>query len=393
MDDTWWVRESQLDEEQKDVFTLSIQEDHFITGPPGSGKTNLLLLRAKQLIGSNYPNVVVVVHTRTLQEFIRSGAPSYGVPANKISTFRKLGTDLLYQCGVSINLPSDFDRARQMLAEALWNQIAAGKLKDAYTYMLIDEAQDFLPEEMKVLCNLGNRFFAVADSRQKIYRGQDSIAMLEREAKVVNLRFHYRNGHKICTVADGLSKFPAEGPTFLETSRYDELRLVSSVDIVPSRSLDQQCAELVARLDTQLKAYPQQMIGVVCPRGEDLAAVIVFLRHSSVAQHIIAQTSDEGYVQFDPDKLICASKLHSAKGLEFRAFHILAAEGLKKFPLQRELSFMGITRAKTSLCIYHNDDLPGYLEGALSKLEPPKPPLGLRDLLGGKDNEETDEEI
>ena len=246
---------------------------------------------------------------------------------------------------------------------------------------------------MEVLCKLGSKFFAVADSRQKIYRGQDSIAMLEREANVVNLRFHYRNGHKICTVADGLSKFPATEPTLLETSKYDEQRLVSSVDVIPSSSLDQQCAELVAHLDTQLKAYPKQMIGVVCPRGEDIAEVIDFLRQSSVGQHIIAQTSEEGYVQFDPNKLICASKLHSAKGLEFRAFHILAAEGLKKFPLQRQLAFMGVTRAKTSLCIYHNDDLPGYFEGALSKLEPPRPPLGLEDLLGGEDNEKDDEEI
>ncbi len=64
-------------------------------GPPASGKANLLLLRGKQLIGSNIPDIVIVVHTRTLQEFIRSGAPKYGIPASKIVIFRKLATDLL----------------------------------------------------------------------------------------------------------------------------------------------------------------------------------------------------------------------------------------------------------------------------------------------------------
>ena len=68
-----------------------------LIGTNESGKTNLLLLRGKQLIGSNIPNIVVVVHTRTLQEFIRSGAHNYGIAAGKIVTFRKLATDLLFR--------------------------------------------------------------------------------------------------------------------------------------------------------------------------------------------------------------------------------------------------------------------------------------------------------
>ena len=45
MTDTWWVKQGQLDPHQKKVFTLSISDDHLVKGPPGSGKTNLLLLR------------------------------------------------------------------------------------------------------------------------------------------------------------------------------------------------------------------------------------------------------------------------------------------------------------------------------------------------------------
>ena len=42
MNDTWWVKQSQLDDDQKKVFTLPIDKDHLVKGPPGSGKTNLL---------------------------------------------------------------------------------------------------------------------------------------------------------------------------------------------------------------------------------------------------------------------------------------------------------------------------------------------------------------
>src|SRR5262249_46623524 len=162
-----------------------------------------------------------------------------------------------------------------------------------------------------------------------------------KEINTMKLPFHYRNGHKICTVADGLAKEPSDEPTLLETSKYPEAKLESTVDPLPFATLDEQCDELIDRLDTQMKAYPGELIGVACPRGEDLTQVVDRLRDSDFADQLVVQTSDDGYEAFDPDKSICVSKLHSAKGLEFRAFHILAAEGLKKFPMQRELTFMG----------------------------------------------------
>jgi superfamily I DNA/RNA helicase len=388
MNDTWWVKQGQLDSHQKDVFTLSTNEDHLVKGPPGSGKTNLLLLRGKQLLGSNIPNIVIVVHTRTLQEFIRSGAPKYGIPASKIVTFRKLATDLLYRVGASVTLPSNFDTSRNVLVDAVQAQIATGRIHQEYSCVLVDETQDFLPGEIDILRVLGARFFAVADSRQKIYKGQDSIKQLENSIHTVTLPLHYRNGHKICIVADGLAKLPATEPTLLATSQYPEAKLPSSVEALPFASLEEQCDELVIRLDTQLKAYPDELIGVACPRGEDLTHVAEYLRNSSFADEILVQTSDDGYEEFDPDKNICVCKLHSAKGLEFRAFHVLAAEGLKKFPMQRELTFMGVTRAKTSLCLYHSGELPSYLEGALSKLNPEAQIIGFDALL---DTEEEDE--
>jgi superfamily I DNA/RNA helicase len=257
----------------------------------------------------------------------------------------------------------------------------------AISCVLVDEAQDFLPGEIAILRTLGERFFGVADSRQKIYKGQDSIKKLEKEINTVKLPFHYRNGHKICTVADGLAKEVTGEPTMLETSKYSEAKLESTVEPLAFPTLDEQCDELIDRLDTQIKAYPGELIGIACPRGEDLIPVVERLRNSVFADQLVVQTSDDGYTEFDPDKNICVSKLHSAKGLEFRAFHILAAEGLKKFPLQRELTFMGVTRAKTSLCIYHSADLPSYLEGALSKLNADTPIVGLDALLEADDEE------
>ena len=92
------------------------------------------------------------------------------------------------------------------------------------------------------------------------------------------------------------------------------------------------------------------------------------------------------YSSFEPDKLICVSTLHTAKGLEFRALHIAGCAFLKNFPLQRNMVFTAATRAKTSLSFYYSGDIPSFLEGALGSLErlPNLPKLA--DVFGGKKN-------
>ena len=76
MQNTWWKGIEQLASEQSDIIDLPPEKSYLILGPPGSGKTNLLLLRAKYLTLAGQANLRVIIFTRTLQEFFgcRSGA-------------------------------------------------------------------------------------------------------------------------------------------------------------------------------------------------------------------------------------------------------------------------------------------------------------------------------
>jgi superfamily I DNA and RNA helicase len=97
----WWIGESDLDDDQKDVISLSAEGNHLVLGPPGSGKTNILLLRANYLTLSGKPNIAIVVFTRTLRKFIASGGKEYAFPAEKIMTCNKWQRDVLHQYGVT----------------------------------------------------------------------------------------------------------------------------------------------------------------------------------------------------------------------------------------------------------------------------------------------------
>src|SRR5262245_47857169 len=70
----WWVQKDQLDARQMELIeNLPLRESFLILGPPGSGKTNVLLRRAQFVRGQGMPNVLVLTFTRPLTEFVKTG--------------------------------------------------------------------------------------------------------------------------------------------------------------------------------------------------------------------------------------------------------------------------------------------------------------------------------
>src|SRR5690348_6217234 len=70
----WWSRREQLDQSQLTLIDeLPLRENFLVLGPPGSGKTDVLLRRAQFVRTQGMPNVLVLTFTRPLTEFIRTG--------------------------------------------------------------------------------------------------------------------------------------------------------------------------------------------------------------------------------------------------------------------------------------------------------------------------------
>jgi superfamily I DNA and RNA helicase len=106
------------------------------------------------------------------------------------------------------------------------------------------------------------------------------------------------------------------------------------------------------------------MIGVLFPRQKELREAALEFENSSIGSKVHIQQGE--YAPFDNDRRVILATIHGAKGLEFRAVHILGTEHLKKFKAQKNLAFTAVTRCKTSLSIYSDDALPGYLEKGIA---------------------------
>ena len=244
-----------------------------------------------------------------------------------------------------------------------------------------DEAHDFLPEEIELFARLGHKLFAVADKRQKIYSGEAPFSILECVTDYqVTLRHHYRNGYNICQFADLLATDRSSFEAIAPSSNYDERARPSAVLTHRCESLDEEIDRVFQKLDNQLKAYPDELIGIISP--SKTATTRVWQRVSASKYVGIATYQGEGQnISFDPTIRICVSTLHTAKGLEYRALHVVGCEEFKGRPLPRSLAFTAVTRAKTSLDLYYSGELMGFVEEAISILEPPSTLPSLDDLF------------
>jgi DNA helicase IV len=369
MNETWWVTEDQLDDDQKKIIALKLKGSHIIIGPPGSGKTNLLLLRAKYMSLAGNPNIQVIVFTRTLQEFISLGGIEYQLPEGTVKTLIRWERDFLYQHGILTKFEGTFDETRLFMIEQMKSIIRKKKLKHVYKALFLDEAQDYLPAEIEIFKQLGSVIFAAVDSRQKIYSGGDCHKLLTKDAEEHHLRYHYRLGAQICRLADNIMGND-DADSLLNTSMYSETSKRSSVEHHYCKDLNEEAERIIDKLRVQVKAYPDEMIGVICPNNEQLAKLWELIQASDVGNQTVMQISgDRG--PFDPERPICLCTIYSAKGLEFRALHVAGCDKLARWPNHLNLTYTAVTRAKTSLSLYYAAEIEGYLRQALQGLEPP----------------------
>ena len=384
MKDAWWVNAKELNGEQRDVITLPRDGSYLVTGPPGCGKTNLLVLRANYLAMRAKANILILVFTRTLQEFIRTGAQQYAFPASSVITSASWGRSLLKEHGSSAEIQGEFSQQRIELLSRMNDMVNNQKLGHLYDAIFLDEAQDYLIGEIELFRKLAPRLFAVADSRQRIYDVEDPIEALKRSTDMYcSLKYHYRCGRKICLAADSLRKGDYTYDPLEETFQYDEVKRPSTVVSEKSISLDDATGLILERLRTQLDAYPDELLGVIAPRRQDAEYVGKKLLASDIGSRCVVQT-DNDYISFAANTAVCVCSLHAAKGLEFRTVHLVGGEGFPIFrDRQKRMAYTAITRAKTSLNLYSVDPLPGYLSQAVFDANPHPDPPDLDAVFGG----------
>ncbi|WP_161500237.1 ATP-binding domain-containing protein [Burkholderia gladioli] len=382
MSGTWWVDEGELLDEQADVLEVDLYEDLMLSGPPGSGKTNLLLLRANHLVlTSPDKEFYIICFTSLLQNFIRTGAGLYAFPENRIITQYKLYEQVLADHGFAPPRKKNesYNDRIESLKSALASMMNEGIGKHAYPVLFIDEAQDYSGEDLEIFKYLAANLTCAGDSRQGIYSvGETGVSWIADHPwdKKISLQYHHRVAPAILEVGDKMMDGKFGHQPMLETHQYKGDP--GSIEVVPGITLDEQIKTMIPKLGKQLALYPNQIIGVLVPQKEDVPRVVELL---SADPTLAGRVTNAVSQYFDSTAHVWVSTVHSAKGLEFRCVHIVAADLFRKFlDHERRVAFMAVTRAKTTLTIYHEKPLHAFFAAALAKPNPAK--VTTRNLFG-----------
>lgn len=384
MSSTWWIDEDDLLDEQVKVLEEDLYKDLILMGPPGSGKTNLLLLRANHLvIASPDTEFYIVCYTGLLTNFIRTGASLYSFPENRIITQQKLLEQVL---GDHDFLPprkvgETYEERHAALKLAMTELISHGMGQNSYPVIFIDEAQDYSVEDLNIFKYLATNLCCAADLRQGIYgSGLSGSSWLKNHTwgASITLKYHYRVAPAILKIADKVMSGKFDHTPMLDTHEYKGDP--GSVDVVAGASFDDQIKALIKKLVKQLAIYPGQTIGVLVPHRTRVKEVFDRLAMVSDLSGLVTNAMSR---EFDPQLPIWVSTVHSSKGLEYRCAHIVSADELSSFnAYERRVVFMAITRAKTTLDIYHLKPLHAFFASALAKPNADK--ISIKNLFGKK---------
>ena len=160
-----------LSEEQVDIVNLPTTKDWVIKGAPGTGKTVMAIYRAGQASKTSKGKpVLMLVYNRPLMNFISTAVKGKYYENVYVLTYHQWLNDIYWEYNLG-SVPKDgkdFD----------WTEVSSdlASIGKKYSHIIIDEAQDFSIELLKILKRISDHITCFIDPNQAIVKGKTGTA-------------------------------------------------------------------------------------------------------------------------------------------------------------------------------------------------------------------------
>ncbi|HOJ32992.1 MAG TPA: 3'-5' exonuclease [Candidatus Hydrogenedentes bacterium] len=357
---TWLLPIEKMTAAQRQAISLPTHQNHFIFGPPGSGKTQVLVHRAALLrrkFGGNDAEFRILVYTNVLKKYIRSALELLDIPTKAVTTYDDWCHHFHIQ-HISPVIPwnekrnhPDFSAIRAAVAHC----VALNKVRlPLYNFVLVDEGQDLDAMAFQTLRRVARHVTVCFDNKQQIYpQGSTEatcLAALGLQGRSLSLTDAYR-----CT--PGIVRLAAQ----LLPDHRTRNDYLSQVRVAPTEgetpllyqagNSKQEIERLVEVLQQRLLV--DQNIGILVP----MRKLVFSFTNKLKEAHIDVEPQNALDFTSSRPKLMT---YHSAKGLMFDSV-LLPCLSLEYFPNKSleeltHLLFVAITRASRWVYLSTSED-------------------------------------
>lgn len=343
---SWLVPFSELTPDQIRAVELSPREHRVILGGPGSGKTLVLMHRAR-FLAEEYQaqpeEFHVFVFTNALKEYIRSALVELDLPDDAVTTLDDWCVQF-YRREIHHILPwnkvercPDYAAIRRAVHLRL-------KGKRLFKFVLVDEGQDLEREAFEMIRDLAGHLTVAVDQRQQIYSEGSGVPEILRALGLkrgdVTLLETFRCSPYIVRLAAEFIADPEERQAFINQTRTSQTDIQTPFLYVASNVEDEKARLLEVLRERQLL---DRSVAILLPKNAQVHSFAARCRD----QGISVETRREG-LDFSSG-LPKVITYHSAKGLTFDSVLLpRLVESSFSGPLEgwsERLLYVGIARA------------------------------------------------
>jgi len=360
-----------LDEEQEKAAKSMNGGHQLIFGVAGSGKSSLLLARARAIARRDADNrVLVLCYNKVLA--IHLGGHFSDDPAFKSIETRNFHSWAARKTGQRKLERESFEDYEQRLIRLILQGLVHFDDAAKYDAILIDEAHDFHPDWFRCVLGFlkggdqGDLLIAV-DGAQSLYgrdRGFTWLSVgVQARGRSRRLSRNYRNTKQILEFAWQVSQAMADDVEELESnvrvlptkaSRKGSLPACRPCPTVEAEhsAIVEWIADLLAR------GLEEKDIAILYPKRERdrIDALHRLLKRSFKVSWVSNETEVGGGVRSIDNDSLKLMTIHSSKGLEFPAVVVSALDQLPNRPetdevFESNLLYVGLTRATDHLFV------------------------------------------
>ena len=367
--ESFYVKESMLDIQQKEVLQKKLAQNLVVTGGAGSGKSILALLKAKAML-SNNDRVLYVVKTVALNTYMDAGVSAEAKKEEKEKLQSVVGNSSNRIWGRLKSSICSFNHCFKWVKneDNEWENL--GWRKGHFDYIILDEATDLKMPEIQVLKNHCKYFVAFGDDDQQLFSFIDTRTKVSQIADEVgikkedidNLIYNHRLPKKMARLV--VYFHPRIKPNTPDSENFIRRCLVEGTELPHifqySRENEQfdEIIKIVKNKNGGLKS-----VGILFRDNESMKRAYRYFTENDLPTSMVidSQTIGEDFDSAAPNLMT----YHGAKGLQFETVFIpnCSDPGYDKAPL-----YVALTRTYSSLYIMYTGQKPYFISQIPSEL-------------------------